>query len=101
MVLHPSDNSRSDSVRAEISAPISTGQAVEALKENKLLLSQNEADWSVYLACPVYVDGKVRCLLEFCSTGDHPQESADLGSELKEQILKLITQWLGNELSQL
>lgn len=82
-----------------LSAPLNATGALEALNENKLITTQHEAGWLHYLASPVYVDGNLRCLLEFCSSENSPQEIADLGNELKVQILKLISQWLGHELS--
>ena len=82
-------------------APLDTYQAKRAIEKNELITTPQDGKWGCYMANPIYVAGDLRCLLELSSTGENLSYSFNVDTELKMQILKLVSQWLGNEIAEL
>jgi ABC-type phosphate/phosphonate transport system substrate-binding protein/DNA-binding CsgD family transcriptional regulator len=84
-----------------IPVPLNPSFAQEAVHDSQIHTHQNEVEGDKYIRCPVYIAGELHCLLEFTSTqqyqAENRQEQSGLASELGIRILKLISQWLGNE----
>lgn len=86
---------------SNITVPLSAALSQQAIKEQQIVLRENTDLWRSYIACPVFINGELRCLLEFASTEQFHinEESAEghYSSDLSMNILSLISQWIGNE----
>ncbi len=84
-----------------IPAPLNPSFAQEAIHDSQIHTYDDRDSGDKYITCPVYVEGELYCLLEFTSTkkflAESLQEQSGLTSELSIRILKLISQWVGNE----
>jgi len=84
-----------------IPIPLNSLYAKAAINDSQIRSREQMQDGSRYITCPVYVAGELHCLLEFSSSAVYQTESRsvplDLSSELSLRILKLISQWIGNE----
>ncbi|MCK4709473.1 MAG: PhnD/SsuA/transferrin family substrate-binding protein, partial [Gammaproteobacteria bacterium] len=81
---------------AGLTAPLSEQLSQQAISDKQILLSSDDTEWRKYIACPVYIKGELHCLFEFVSSSQYQAESG-FSSELSLSILKLISQWVGNE----
>lgn len=84
-------------------APLNPSLARAALSDSQLSIHRDAQSGEDYVACPVFVEGELLCLLEFTSSQqyrkEHRREQSQPGSELSQRILKLISQWVGNEVA--
>lgn len=86
----------------ELVVPLSERYSMQAVHDQQIIHFTDIADWKNYIACPVYFDGKLHCLLEFATTHQYEIESnsekTGFSSELSRRILNLVSQWVGNEI---
>ncbi len=86
----------------EISAPLSESYSMQAIHDQQTIHFKDNNDWQDYIACPVYFNGQLHCLLEFGTTHQFQAESNDekvgFSSELSRRILHLVSQWVSNEI---
>ncbi len=80
---------------AHTPAPLAPSLAEQAIEARKATLMPQEDGEQQYIACPVFVKGELRCLLEL--QADAPGEDDAFSSELGMNILTLVSQWLGFE----
>ncbi len=84
-----------------IATPLNRPCAEAAIVDSQISSQEALPGGGRYVACPVFVAGSLHCLLEFSSSASYHAEAKgaqmDLSSELNLRILKLISQWLGNE----
>ena len=89
-------------VNQELVVPLSESYSMQAVHDQQIIHFTDIADWKNYIACPVYFDGKLHCLLEFATTHQYEIESnsekTGFSSELSRRILNLVSQWVGNEI---
>ena len=89
-------------VNQELVVPLSESYSMQAVHDQQIIHFTDIDDWQNYIACPVYFDGKLHCLLEFATTHHYEAESngekAGFSSELSRRILNLVSQWVGNEI---
>ncbi len=85
----------------ELVVPLSQSYSMQAVHDQQIIHRTDNEDWKDYIACPVYFDGKLHCLLELATTHHYDAESnsekAGFSSELSRRILNLVSQWIGNE----
>jgi len=86
----------------ELVVPLSQSYSMQAIHDQQIIHFTDNDDWKNYIACPVYFEGKLHCLLEFATTHHYEAESnsekAGFSSELSRRILNLVSQWVGNEI---
>lgn len=86
-------------------APLDRDQALLALETSQIVHLQNDREFSSYLACSSPLPDHKHGLLEFATSRHDDVEMPELGNtsptELGLRILHLLTQWVGNELTQL
>jgi len=86
----------------ELAAPLSKNYSMQAVHDKQIIHFQGDKDWQSYIACPVYFNGKLHCLLEFATMYQHQDENKNektgVSSELSRRILHLVSQWVGNEI---
>ncbi len=86
----------------ELSAPLSINYSMQAINDQQIIHFKDNNDWQNYIACPVYFDGQLHCLLEFGTTHqfqtDNDDEKVGFSSELSRRILHLVSQWISNEI---
>jgi ABC-type phosphate/phosphonate transport system substrate-binding protein/DNA-binding CsgD family transcriptional regulator len=84
-----------------ITVPLNQSFARDAIHDSQIHTHDGEGTGDKYIACPVYVAGELHCLLEFSSSPHYQaknrQGQSGLTSELSRRILKLISQWVSNE----
>lgn len=86
---------------ATMSTPLLAGEAHKAIETRSLQQVRGLPEWKYYLACPVYLEGELHCLLEFASPVDDAEsgeETGDGSSELAQKLLNLVAQWIGHEI---
>ena len=85
-----------------LDVPLSKRYSIQTIPDNQIFSYHDDSDWKHYLACPVYFDGKLHCLLEFATSYQYQteieQEAIGFSSELSKRILHLVSQWVGNEI---
>ncbi len=81
--------------------PLNKPFAQEAVHDNQIHSHDGKVTGDKYIICPVFVAGELHCLLEFSTSRqfqvENRQAQSGLTSELSRQILKLISQWVSNE----
>lgn len=89
----------------DISVPLSREHALQALDSGQIVHLQNDSNFRSYLACTSPLPGHKFGLLEFATLRHENAEMPELvnptPSELGLRILHLLTQWVGNEVTQL
>ena len=84
-----------------LTPPLSKSLSQQAIQDRKIVQCEDNESWHRYIACPVFFDGKLHCLIELASSkqyyAENHREKTGLTSELSFVILNLISQWLGNE----
>lgn len=84
-----------------ISIPLSPELSQRALKQQQIVIRENIEHWRSYVACPILIQGAPHYLLEFASSQqfaeDHELEPGLNASDLRMNILSLVSQWIGNE----
>lgn len=87
-------------------APLSASLAEEAVGERHVVSHEHSNGWRRYMACPVFLNGELQCLLEFATpetaSGASPVEgrlAMPSDAELSVKILGLVAQWMGYERS--
>jgi len=80
--------------------PLCAELASAAVQDSQIQSHQDSESGDHYIVCPVYIGGELHCLLEFSSSRQYRargHQQPGLASELSRRILKLISQWVGNE----
>ncbi len=87
-----------------LSTPLLAGEARKAIEAHHIQQVRDLPQWKHYLACPVYLEGELHCLLEFATRDalDTPDEGHNEqisgSSELALNLLNLVAQWIGHEI---
>lgn len=89
----------------ELSAPLDSNHALQALESGQIVHLQDDSKYRSYLACSSPLPDHKSGLLEFaCLNHDSVEvleQPITAPAELGLRILHLLTQWVGNELTQL
>ena len=84
-----------------VAVPLNPSFAQDAIHDSQIQTHDGKDAGDKYISCPVYVAGELHCLLEFSSSqqfqADNRQDQSDLTFELSRRVLKLISQWVSNE----
>lgn len=82
--------------------PLSKSYSMQTVHDQQIIHYTETTNWQSYIACPIYFDGKLHCLLEFATTHHYEAESnsekTGFSSVLSRRILNLVSQWVGNEI---
>ncbi len=89
----------------ELSAPLDSDHALQALQSGQIVHLQDDSKYRSYVACSSPLPDHKSGLLEFASLNHDNVEVLEqpitAPAELGLRILHLLTQWVGNELTQL
>lgn len=90
------------SANAGSSVPLDEQNARQALDEGQIVHFENQGDWRSYVACSVYITEHRTGLLELGSPYHLDSEAVEhkttMQTELGQQILHLLVQWVANQL---
>lgn len=88
----------------EFNAPLSATESQKAITLRDLHRCIDTAEWKTYLACPVYLEGELHCLLEFATPASsqalqhNGNPAKQPASELALNLLNLVAQWISMEI---
>ena len=68
----------------------------DSTKTKNVVCHEDTKEWKYYVACPIYSDNILLCVLEF-ATSNNDEKDVQLLTTLSRKILYLIAQWLGSE----
>lgn len=78
-------------------SPLYERGVLKAIELHHTHQSADSPDWACHIACPVYVHGKLHCLLEFATTS---KSESTPPSNLGLTLLTLTAQWITHEILQ-
>jgi len=81
---------------AKCSAPLHADSVNQAIALRRTHQSQDTGEWACHIACPVFVQGELHCVLEYASTAG-AQNDPSVSSELGTTLLGLTAQWIAHE----
>jgi DNA-binding CsgD family transcriptional regulator len=86
---------------ARLAVPLSVELSRESARDQQVVIREHAEDWRIYIACPVFIQGALDCVLEFASSRQFEVEQGYKGvqqvSNLTMNILSLVSQWIGTE----